>query len=225
MERKKSEKLDIEKKRGLFFWIGLSLSLIFVIAAFEWKSEVVVVKFDDSENVFEELEIIKATIQEEPKPPQPQKKKLIAPNPVEVSEEDKADLEVEYTFDPEDLEDIPDIEPEDIPDDSVTTYFPGVIESNPYPHGGYEGFYSFVGKQIRYPREAQRLGVEGRVFVQFVVNEKGEIVETEVIRGIGAGCDEEAIRVLKNSPSWNPGKQRGRPVRQRMVLPITFKLN
>jgi protein TonB len=63
------------------------------------------------------------------------------------------------------------------------------------------------------------------VYVQFVVDKSGNITQVEVIRGIGAGCDEEAERVVKASPKWKPGKQRGQPVRVRMVLPITFKLN
>jgi protein TonB len=66
--------------------------------------------------------------------------------------------------------------------------------------------------------------VEGRVFLQFVVNKDGSLTDIKVVKGIGAGCDEEAIRVLKSAPRWSPGKQRGVPVRQRMVLPLTFKL-
>ena len=78
---------------------------------------------------------------------------------------------------------------------------------------------------MKYPSQAQRMGLEGKVFIEFVVGRDGSIADVKVLRGIGAGCDEEAIRVLKKSPNWSPGKQRGRPVRQRMVLPITFKLN
>ena len=66
--------------------------------------------------------------------------------------------------------------------------------------------------------------IEGKVFVQFVVDRDGSITDVVVVRGIGGGCDEEAIRVVKNSPSWKAGKQRGKNVRVRMVLPITFKL-
>jgi protein TonB len=69
------------------------------------------------------------------------------------------------------------------------------------------------------------MGVEGKVFVQFVVDKKGNISEVEAIRGIGAGLDEEAVRVVKNSPAWNPGKQRGNAVKTRVVIPINFALN
>jgi protein TonB len=68
------------------------------------------------------------------------------------------------------------------------------------------------------------MGVEGRVFVEFVVNRDGSIVDVKFIKGIGAGCDEEAVRVVQSAPAWKPGKQRGKPVRQKMVIPIIFKL-
>jgi protein TonB len=77
---------------------------------------------------------------------------------------------------------------------------------------------------MKYPAQARRMGVEGKVFVQFVIGKDGAISDVKVIKGIGAGCDEEAIRVVQSSPSWNPGKQRGKAVKQRYTLPIIFKL-
>ncbi|MGB3618259.1 MAG: energy transducer TonB, partial [Catalinimonas sp.] len=74
------------------------------------------------------------------------------------------------------------------------------------------------------PEQARRMGVEGRVFVQFVVERDGTLTDVQAVKGIGAGCDEEAIRAVKESPKWKPGKQRGRPVRVRMVMPIVFKM-
>jgi protein TonB len=77
---------------------------------------------------------------------------------------------------------------------------------------------------MRYPAEARRKGVEGRVFIEFVINEDGSISNTKPLKGIGAGCDEEALRVVANSPAWIPAKQDGKTVRQRMVVPIVFSL-
>ena len=68
------------------------------------------------------------------------------------------------------------------------------------------------------------MGIEGRVFVQFVVDKKGNITEVQAVRGIGAGCNEEAVRVIKSSPKWKAGKHRGKAVKVRMILLITFKL-
>lgn len=78
---------------------------------------------------------------------------------------------------------------------------------------------------MKYQNQARRMGIEGRVFVQFVVDKDGQLTEIKAVKGIGAGCDEEAVRVLKSAPKWKPGKQRGRPVKVRMILPITFKLS
>ena len=68
------------------------------------------------------------------------------------------------------------------------------------------------------------MGIEGRVFMSFVVEKDGSLTDIVVMEGIGAGCDEESIRVLKNAPKWNPGKQRGVPVRVRYSFPIIFRL-
>jgi protein TonB len=68
------------------------------------------------------------------------------------------------------------------------------------------------------------MGIEGKVFVEFIVDKDGSITEVTVMKGIGSGCDEEAIRVIKAAPKWNPGKQRGQPVKVKLIVPITFKL-
>ncbi len=99
-----------------------------------------------------------------------------------------------------------------------------VVEETAEPKGGMPAFYKYVGEKIKYPAQARRMGVEGRVFVEFVVNRDGSIVDVRAIKGIGAGCDEEAVRIVQSAPSWKPGKQRGKPVRQKMVIPIIFKL-
>ena len=92
--------------------------------------------------------------------------------------------------------------------------------------GGIRYFYDCVKDNMRYPKQAMRMGLEGRVFVQFVVEKNGEISNLEVMRGIGAGCDEEALRVVQQcGGKFIPAKVKGQPVRQRLVLPITFRLN
>jgi periplasmic protein TonB len=91
--------------------------------------------------------------------------------------------------------------------------------------GGMAGLASFLQRNLRYPREASKVGVEGRVFVQFTVGSDGSIENVRAIKGIGFGCDEEAERVVKMMPSWKPGKQSGRAVRVRYTLPVLFQLN
>ena len=99
-----------------------------------------------------------------------------------------------------------------------------VVENMPEFPGGESALMKFIAENINYPKAAQRIGVEGRVTLAFIIDEQGAITDIEVLRGIGAGCDEEAIRVLKLLPNYNPGKQRGVPVKVKMRLPINFNL-
>ncbi|MDE7357323.1 MAG: energy transducer TonB, partial [Bacteroidales bacterium] len=91
--------------------------------------------------------------------------------------------------------------------------------------GGDEAFYQYIAANIRYPVVAMESGISGRVYVTFVVEKDGSITDVKVLRGIGGGCDEEAVRVVKAMPKWKPGKQRGRPVRVLYRVPINFTLN
>jgi protein TonB len=99
-----------------------------------------------------------------------------------------------------------------------------VVEEQPGYPGGEEARIAFLQTNIKYPEEAKELGIQGKVFVTFVVEVDGSITDVRVLRGIGGGCDEEAIRVIKSMPKWVPGKQRGVPVRVQFNLPIKFTL-
>ncbi len=100
-----------------------------------------------------------------------------------------------------------------------------VVEQQPEFAGGYEAMMNFIRKNMRYPASARRMGVDGTVYVSFVVSKDGSISEVKVIRGISADCDKEAMRVVGMMPAWRPGKQNGKPVFVRFVLPIKFQLN
>jgi protein TonB len=99
-----------------------------------------------------------------------------------------------------------------------------VVEQQPEFNGGMAALGQYLGKNLRYPAAAQRANVSGRVFVSFVVNTDGSIQDVSVLKGLGFGTDEEAIRVIKAMPKWRPGKQSGRPVRVKYNLPINFTL-
>ncbi|AYL93959.1 energy transducer TonB [Mucilaginibacter celer] len=98
------------------------------------------------------------------------------------------------------------------------------VEQVPEFAGGLEKFGAYLGKNIRYPAVARENNVQGRVICTFVVEKDGSLTDIKVVRGIGSGCDEEAVRVLKNSPKWKPGIQNGRPVRVQYSVPISFTL-
>ncbi|WP_051287283.1 energy transducer TonB [Algoriphagus mannitolivorans] len=100
-----------------------------------------------------------------------------------------------------------------------------VVEDQPNPPGGLQGWNAFLKNNLSYPQEAKTNGVEGTVIVVFTVNSDGSISNPEILRGIGGGADEEAIRLVSQSPNWKPGYQDGIAVNTRMRLPIRFKLS
>jgi len=100
-----------------------------------------------------------------------------------------------------------------------------VVETEPIPSGGMAGWSAYLSANLGYPTTARRKGIEGTVIVAFVVNTDGTVSDFEVVQGIGGGCDEEALRIVKNSPKWTPGMQDGKVVRTRMRLPINFMLD
>lgn len=223
MEPKKTEKADLTNKTGLFFGIGLLITMTVIVSAFEYKT------YDDTgvkdlarQNTNME-EILEVPPTEQPPPPPP---KIQQPQIIEIPDEEEIKEEINVEFDAEITEETK-VEAITItveqPKEDVDEIFM-VVEEAATPVGGMQAFYEYVGKKLKYPAQARRMNIEGKVFVEFVVNRDGSIQDVKAIKGIGAGCDEEAVRVIQSAPAWKPGKQRGKAVRQRMVLPITFRL-
>ena len=105
-------------------------------------------------------------------------------------------------------------------EDQAYTY----VDQMPEYPGGTDALLKFIDANIKYPAEAKQKGIEGKVLVQFIIDEKGNVVDLKVLKGIGYGCDEEAVRVCRMMRRWIPGKQNGKPVPVRMVIPFHFKL-
>lgn len=99
-----------------------------------------------------------------------------------------------------------------------------VAENSPEYEGGIQAMYTFLGENIKYPKEASEAGIQGKVFVTFVVGADGAVRDVKLMRGLGYGTDEEAIRVVKAMPKWKPGSQGGENVAVKYNLPINFKL-
>ena len=99
-----------------------------------------------------------------------------------------------------------------------------VVEKSPEFPGGNDSLYAFIGRNIKYPEMAKKNKIEGRVFVTFVVEKDGQVSSAKILRDIGGGCGEEALRVVNSMPKWKPGTQRGNPVRVQFNLPVMFKL-
>ncbi len=224
MEAKKSKKANLENKKTIFIQVGLIISLAIVLTAFEYKSyEKTDIDFGNrtTENIDEDLTPITVHKVEPPKIIAP--KAITVINIVDNETDDIEDIEIENEANENTIiEDwTPPIEEEIIdekPFDFVT------VESKPsFPGGEYER-KRFLFENLKYPRMAKESGIQGKVYVTFVIEPNGSISNIHIKRRIGGGCDEEAIRVTKLMPTWIPGKQRGKAVRVQFNMPIKFTL-
>jgi len=223
MEAKKTPEADINKKSGFFLAIGLFVSLGITLFAFEKKQYEAgeLMDLGMTTDDFEELTEIPPTEQPPPPPPKIQQPQIIEiPDDEEIEEDIEIDLDVEITED----DAIEEIVFEDAPEEENADEIFLVVEDQAAFPGGPEAWSKFLRKNLKYPRQATRMGIEGRVFLSFVVDQQGKLSDIVVARGIGGGCDQEAMRVLANSPRWAPGKQRGRAVKSRMSIQILFRL-
>jgi protein TonB len=226
IDMKEQRKKDFNEKTKLFYFIGLTLSLLFVSTVINWKTYDALELVDLGQLEAEFDDLMEVPISEQPPPPPPVE--VITPLIVEVSNEEIIE-EIEVNLDVEMTEETA-VEDHNIsfevdgPGEEVVEEVFTIVEDYPAPVGGMQAFYTYVGENIEYPTMARRLAVSGIVFVRFVVEKDGSITDVTVVRGIGAGCDEEAVRVIQNAPAWTPGKQRGRPVRVMMTVPIRFVL-
>ena len=115
-----------------------------------------------------------------------------------------------YVFEPEEDEDRPGVY--------------SVVEQMPEFPGGDKGFHQFIADNVKYPAEAKEKGIRGIVYVNFIVEPDGSVSDIRVLRGIGGGCDEEAVRVVESMPKFKPGMQNGEAVRVSYTVPVNFRL-
>jgi protein TonB len=226
MEAKKSPKADLENKKRIFLQIGLAIALLGVLAAFEWKTyERQVYDLGTLEMDFIEEEDIPITRQETPPPPPPPEAStelVIVDDDVEIEDEFMVDVEATVMTEVKEFTPVVVVqEEEEISEEVIFT----VVEDQPSYPGGEEARIRYLQENLRYPQMAREAGIQGTVFVTFVVERDGSVTDVRVLRGIGGGCDEEAVRVVQNMPRWNPGRQRGQPVRVQFNMPIRFVLN
>ena len=228
MEIKKSESANLENKKFTWILLGFVLVLAAHFVAFEWTQYEQEFSGDiiDSGDIILEEEIVPITMPE---------KKTVPPPPQAVSQaevlnivEDDADIEETTIVSNEDqaefveiTDDVPIVVEEPEEEDQI---FQVVEEDATFP-GGTAELMKYLQKNIKYPSICQEQGIQGRVIVQFVVEKDGSITDVQVIKAINPYLDKEAVRVVSTMPKWSPGKQRGKPVRVRFTLPVTFRLN
>lgn len=215
---RKHPNADLKRYYTIFIEVGAIITLLALLAAFkvDLRDKKENVQLTQEQEVVQMEEVVQTKqVQKPPPPPRP-------PVPVEVPndeiiEDQIINLDAELDLDaPIDLPPPP--KQAKKKDDNKDNFFV-VVEQMPELIGG----LAELQKNITYPEMARKAGIEGRVYVQFVVNEHGKVEAPKVIRGIGGGCDEEALKAVRQA-RFKPGMQRGRPVRVQYSLPIVFKL-
>ena len=225
MEEKKSPKANLENKKLMFIQIGMIISLLIAWMAFEHKS------YDKREidpsllnrEVVVDEDMVEITKQEEQKPQPVEVPKQTTQLEIVQDDVEVEDIEINAEVDQQEVieEYVPvEVEEEDVQEQEIFQ----IVEEMPSYPGGEGKLMEYVAKNIKYPQIARETGIQGRVFVGFVVEPDGSVSNVKVLRGIGGGCDEEAMRVVKSMPKWKPGKQRGKAVRVSYMLPVNFKL-
>ncbi|MGM0530889.1 MAG: energy transducer TonB [Bacteroidota bacterium] len=228
MEPKKSPKADLESKKGLFIEIGFIVAFGLVLLAFEWTSQPKRAEGfqqqSEEDIVQEDIPITRQQKEKEPPPPPPSSTEQL--NIVDDDVEIEDELRLEQTEADEDTEVSIDAfaSQEDEEEEEENQIFVVVEDMPEFKGGGINAFRKYVQENIKYPTVAAENGIEGTVFVQFVVDTDGGISNVTVTRGVDPSLNEEAIRVIRNAPEWEPGQQRGNPVRVQFTIPIVFRL-
>lgn len=219
MARRKDEKADLRRRYPLYMEIGFILVLALLIVAFRvnWNPESDANWVAPEQEQIEMEEIQQTQQQETPPPPPKPPVPVEVPND-EVLEEDALDLDASLDLDEPLTQSPPPPPPAEEEEEEPEIFV--VVEQMPELIGG----LAAIQKNIVYPEVAKKAGVEGRVIVQFVVDENGNVQDAEVVRGLGAGLDEVALSAVQKA-KFKPGMQRGKPVKVKMSLPITFRLN
>ena len=216
MQPKKNPKVSLENKKGMFFQIGLAVTLLAILIAFEWKSydktnyNLGDLNLDDMEE--EIIPITRQEVKPPPPPPPPPEIIEIVEDEVEIEKE----LEIEETETDED--EIIEIEEDD-------EEFFMVVENMPEFPGGDLGLMKFIQKNVKYPAIAKEYNITGKVYVSFIVDKQGNVTNVKIVRGVDKNLDAEAVRVVSSLPKYKPGKQRGKAVRVMFTIPINFTLN
>lgn len=222
MESKKNAGSDLQRWYAPIFNLGLVISISLALVAFEWKAyeDKPLLEFSNG-NTDWNTEVIPITIQTPPQAPPPQ----VAPEIKIIDDDIKIDDVITIDINLPGDEDIPEIKLEAPPvveqPDEILDY----TEVQAEFQGGMDAWYAYLRDNLKYPKQPQRMGIEGTVFLRFVINTDGSIQDVEVVRSVDPSLDKAAVDVIQNSPKWNSARNRGRAVRSRMTIPIKFKLN
>jgi protein TonB len=227
MESKKSKKADLQGKRVVFFEIGLLVSLGLSLLAFEWTSETKISEgFGQNTQTEVEQESVPITRQEkqkEPPPPPPKTTEII--NIVDNDVNIKDELVLEETEADENTQVDIDAFAQEEKEDKNEQIFISVEEMPTFKGEGISAFRNYIQKNLIYPEIARENGIEGTIYTRFIVNKYGQVEEISILRGVDPSLDDAVVQAIKNSPKWEPGRQRGKAVNVSFTMPVIFSLD
>ena len=231
MEIKKDPKVDLESRKSINVLTGLVGILAILFIAFEWSTtEVRKSNLGQRDAVLEEEEEIVMTVQNNtpPPPPPPPMPDVIEQLTVVEDDVEIEEVEVQSAEDDDNTTvEVMDLTAETGPseeEEAEGNQIFTVVEQNPEFPGGEAALMNYIKKNLKYPAFAAENGIQGRVTLSFTVEKDGSIANIEVMRSPADELSKEAIRVVNSMPKWKPGKQRGKAVRVKYVLPVTFRL-
>lgn len=234
MEKKKSDRANLENKRGLFFLLGVVFGVTLLVVALEWSFETDDYALDEVffDEITQDLELLPSQDGEEKEMVEqssPVTTQIIATetgNETSDVPEVKKDLSTianaEPTEQAEDIEPIPPTPIAEATNDSVIHF--RIVEQLPEFPGGMTAYMKWLTKNLKYPDIAREQRLQGKVIVQFIVNKDGTIADAKVVKSVTPSLDREAMRVIRMMPTWKPGIQDDKPCRTMIAVPIVFKL-
>lgn len=226
MEIKKAPQADLERGKALSLLLGLVVAISLVFVGLNWTSRISEEKIEEAASDFtrEDVMLVKDEMPEET-PPEPEVQVQVQQLPTEITVVDNS-VTIENRFVSPD-EDKPAPPPVVVaaPEPEVEDQIFEVVEKEAQYPGGPEAMLKYLHQNVEYPAIAQENGIQGRVYIEFVVEKDGTPTQFKILKGVDPALDKEALRVAKTMKKWIPGEQQGKKVRSKFKLPVLFRLN
>lgn len=237
MESKKTSKADLNEKRGTFFVLGIILALSLLFVSLEYTSKEFDSFLDDEylDDLAQDFELLPSMDEEEElETASPQERTTVLTENIKVTEEIPSEIdntsiptpliEQEVTDDMTNEKEADEQTPPNVAEQAEEPIQFRIVEQYPEFPGGMTEYMKWLTRNLRYPDIARSQKIQGKVVVQFIVNQDGTIADAKVVKSVNPHLDREAMRVIRMMPSWKPGIQDNKPCKTMVAVPIVFKL-
>jgi protein TonB len=237
MESKKTSKADLNEKRGTFFVLGIILALSLLFVSLEYTSKEFDSFLEDEylDDLAQDFELLPSMDEEEElETASPQERTTVLTENIKVTEETPSEIdntsiptpliEQEVTEDMTNEKETDEQTPPNVAEQAEEPIQFRIVEQYPEFPGGMTEYMKWLTRNLRYPDIARSQKIQGKVVVQFIVNQDGTIADAKVVKSVNPHLDREAMRVIRMMPSWKPGIQDNKPCKTMVAVPIVFKL-